>query len=410
MPAAAERLDRLANNVSADHLGGQREGEAEGHFKGFRHRLRRISGEIIGGRQRQCGCKALNATVRLSDHGYFEGLETCGSVWTCPVCSVRVTEARRDEVRTVVDAHRRAGGRVAMATLTIPHYAPDRCADLKSTVQRTWRKVQQGRQWRDRFKRFGWDGQIRALEVLHGGHGWHPHLHVLILFRAETSDRQVAAFADWLYGRWARFAYAETGRDCSRDAFDWRELQDGEDGDYLGKWGAAEELTKAQWKAGTGRTPWEILASIHQGEDERSAARDRELFREYAQAFKGSRQLTWSRGLRTRYLDAEDVTDEELAAEPAMEPDAEAAAQKRLPAVDFHKSIWKPLALAGWQADLMLAQQDGFAAVLDVVDRAGLDYEVLYDTPDQVPLLRPPGTYETPGCMAVWGDAFPGPP
>jgi hypothetical protein len=47
--------------------------------------------------------------------------------------------------------------------------------------------------------------------------------------------------------------------------------------------------------------------------------RDAELFREYALAFKGARQLTWSRGLKARF-GLDDVDDAELTeAEPPAE-------------------------------------------------------------------------------------------
>lgn len=33
-----------------------------------------------------------------SKTAYYVGLQTCGSIWTCPVCAARISETRRKEV------------------------------------------------------------------------------------------------------------------------------------------------------------------------------------------------------------------------------------------------------------------------------------------------------------------------
>jgi transcriptional regulator with XRE-family HTH domain len=457
--AEAARLDSLANSVSTH--------PHTRTWKARRHRLRHVAGSIVGGRQAACGTAAVGQTVSIAvGHGRAElhGLETCGSVWTCPVCAAKVTERRKQEVQTVKARHQARGGRVAMATLTLPHYAFDRCGDLLDVVRGSYRKVKQGRSWAGGYtihrnaakrlrrarlergvnqaataeatyigmqalqaieeghrkpaqaevtalceflgvplqevatwrpgvrERTGWAGDIRALEVLHGGNGWHPHLHVLVFFEAGTSDGQMEEFSAWLWQRWSRIVGRQTGRECSERAFEWRELSEDEDGGYLEKWGAAEELTKAHVKnASAGRTPWQLLASIADGDDPRQVARDRSLFLDYAQAFKGARQLTWSGGLRDRYLsDQADQADEEVAAEEELQP-GEEVEESYL--VHLDRAIWKPLARAGLQAALIDAadpdQGGGLRAVLDVIERAGVRFRMSQER-SMVPHLYPP--------------------
>ena len=79
-------------------------------------------------------------------------------------------------------------------------------------------------------------------------------------------------------------------------------------GDYVTKWGADRELTQGHMKRakGGGRTPWQILEGILAG-----SKADIMLFRDYAEAFKGARQLTWSRGLRELYGLRDAVSDDD---------------------------------------------------------------------------------------------------
>ncbi|MBW7849697.1 MAG: protein rep [Rhodospirillales bacterium] len=265
----------------------------------------------------RCGQAATGKIVTLHSrdgHAHFGGVETCGSVWSCPVCAARITEGRREELEALLRAHGEAGGTAYMATLTLPHTRFQRCRDLLRAVTNAFRKVKSGRAWQTARDGYGWMGDVRALEVTHGAHGWHPHLHVLILFRPGTTAGDSGAFGSWLFDAWAR-AIARMGMGaCSIDAFAF-ELVDAYAGaaGYVGKWGAALELTKAHMKAGRdgGRTPWQILADFaaHGSKD------DRRLFREYFDAFKGARQLTWSRGLKRHYLGEYENTDEDLAKE-----------------------------------------------------------------------------------------------
>jgi hypothetical protein len=50
----------------------------------------------------------------------YSGLQTCGSVWACPVCSAKIAERRRVEIMAAMAAHKAAGGWVNLLTLTAP--------------------------------------------------------------------------------------------------------------------------------------------------------------------------------------------------------------------------------------------------------------------------------------------------
>ncbi len=56
-------------------------------------------------RQRNCGIVPVGSQVeiRIKDGGaYYCGVETCGNVWLCPVCSPKIHHRRAEELRTAL--------------------------------------------------------------------------------------------------------------------------------------------------------------------------------------------------------------------------------------------------------------------------------------------------------------------
>ena len=238
---------------------------------------------------------------------YYGGLQTCGSVWNCPVCSQKVSERRRVELDAGIEAWKGMGGTVLLLTATVPHTRSDAALDLVDEVLELNRLFWSGRGIRLILKSSGYVGQVRALEVTHGVNGWHPHLHTL-LFVARGVNLEVLRVK--LFERWRRYALGVGFTEPSLSAFT---LQDGEQASrYVGKWGLAQELTKANVKQGRqgGRTPFALLADYEKGDEQAGA-----LFVQYARAFKGRRQLFWSHKLKDLLGLKVEKTDEELAAQ-----------------------------------------------------------------------------------------------
>lgn len=321
--------------------------------KSRRHALRRAAGKLLP-RERVSGCgqKSMGGQVTIHHHGgnaHFGGVETCGSVWHCPVCAAKVTEGRRADLDALLAAHRAAGGVAFMATLTIPHHRFQSCQELRQAVTTAWRKVKSGKAWVRSRERHRWLGDVRALEVTHGDNGWHPHLHVLILFHPKATETDFYNFGGWLFSAWARAVERSGYGICSQGAFAWDKVDATEGAaEYVSKWGAALELTKAHIKNGRGgRTPFQILADYQA----RGYRRDGKLFQQYALAFKGARQLTWSVGLRDRYLGSPDeVPDDELATEPTM-PETHT--------MTIDRALFREVAKRGLTAELLTAVENG---------------------------------------------------
>jgi hypothetical protein len=251
----------------------------------------------------------------------FVGLQTCGSVWVCPVCAGKIAERRRAEIVAAMAAHKAAGGSVTLLTLTAPHQRTDNLADLLAKLKKALNSFKNDRHVKAIFKAMGIIGDIKALEVTHGrlspsNNGWHPHYHIL-QFGGLGVDYvpldwlQIFDQEDVLYQRWAA-ACVRAGLGEPSRAHGLK-LDDGSKAaKYVSKWGLEDEMTKGHTKKALhGETPFDFLRSYLSDSNDKQAGA---LFREFAEIFKGKRQLVWSRGLKKRYAIGE-LTDEELSAQ-----------------------------------------------------------------------------------------------
>lgn len=248
---------------------------------------------------------------------FFSGLVQCGSVWVCPVCAPKVAEHRAKDVQRGIDYWLHVGGGALMVTLTFSHSRFDRLADLMARFPAALRRLKSGRAYQRLQQDFGIVGEIRALEVTHGNeNGWHPHTHALAFTHRPLLPIERQRFEARLYLLWrAACAKEGIGDPSFERGVHVRPAKDA--ADYIAKWGFAQELTRAHIKTAKGkrRTPWQLLADYSRG-DRRAAW----LFREFAQAFKGRRQLYYSPGLRQRLGLNEELTDQEALALPEPEP------------------------------------------------------------------------------------------
>ena len=287
-----------------------------------RYALQRMARELLPGERRLHGCvrwMQQSATVQLlhvprHQVGAYRGLQHCGQVWACPVCSAKISERRRQELALGIEQWQGGGQKVLLVTYTIQH---KRAHSLKSTLEGLL-KARKGLLSGEAAKRFnrrhGVAGRVRALEVTHGKNGWHPHIHELIFV---TGDTNRAELVTDLRRKWA----ARIEASCGRTVNDYGvhvQFADMNVADYVAKfgyertWGPEHELTKSASKIGKlkNRGPIGLLSDAFCGDEK--AAR---LWAEYALTFKGKRQLSWSDGLRELLGLCAEKTDEEVAGE-----------------------------------------------------------------------------------------------
>lgn len=248
--------------------------------------------------------------------GYFTGLQTCGSVWTCPICANRIQEQRRAEIAQAMkffygkqDHQKQA----VMVTFTFPHNANDQLKELLTKFSKALKDFKSGSPWERFRKSNGFEGLIRSLEITRGANGWHPHTHELF-FVNKTLD--LIKYEYFIRQRWLMM--------CSNagllDITDEKKVEaflahsvdikfNCKTSDYLAKfddksnWGIDREIAKASSKQGkkNGLHPFELASKGYS-----------QLFIEYANAIKGKAQLFWSPKLKAK-VGIFDTTDEEIA-------------------------------------------------------------------------------------------------
>lgn len=266
----------------------------------------------VAKRLSHCGLVAFEPVVELrrneaTGEASFSGLKTCGSVWLCPCCSPRISVARKGELDMLLSGARTAGLSPVMLTLTARHDRSMRLAPFLSALKAAKQRFRQRREW----KALPFQGSVTATEVTHGGNGWHPHFHEIVLLDAAPADA-VRLLGD-LAAVWLRCLEA-FGLSGEKAAFHVQGAS--AVGTYVAKFGAAGEVALHGSKTGRGgsRSPWQLLDDARDG-DKRAAA----IWCEYAAAFHGRRQLVWSRGLKARFGIGE-VPDDEAAAEVDPSP------------------------------------------------------------------------------------------
>jgi len=326
--------------------------------------------------------KAAGVTFRLTGtagqpgaRGGISGLQTCGSVWSCPVCSEKVNAQRQAELQAGLERWVAEGNSIVFGTFTMQHSPGQRLEHLWDAVSPCWSKVTSGPSWSggkrqegDR-QRFGIAGWCRVVEVTHGNSGWHPHVHALFFVRGQIDDAAIDDMRGRFFQRWncelgrRGLRSLEFDKDGHAVAVDLRRVVNPAEGmaDYFAKntylsnelrdaaadatevaststSAAAYEVTGSHSKKarGSGRTPFQLLADlvdvqrtefghvdvstgeILEGESLVSSrskpTRDFALWREWEETSRGRRQFNWSQGIRDLLGIGVEETDEDIAA------------------------------------------------------------------------------------------------
>lgn len=294
------------------------------------YKLRNIAQSVLGSKHRIFSCnKVPSYGVQKLGHvrgisknedgkAFFHGMASCGDVHTCPVCSVKISEGRRQEVIHALRSHSESGYIALFATFTIRHSRNDSLCDNLTAFRNARSEMINCRKFKEIKRLIKMTGYIRRLEVTWGeSNGWHPHDHeVWFLDREIAKQSGIEYVQEQVHDLWVYYCKKHgLGEPVRGRGFDLRyKNQNGSDavGSYLTKWG--HELTYGHTKIVKGverYSPFSMLHSLTEQYSPKIAS----LYQEYAKAFKGRAQLLWSRGLKSRF-GIQEFTDGELSEKP----------------------------------------------------------------------------------------------
>lgn len=378
-----------------------------------RHALRRFNSKNSSiPRVAGCGlCTPGNdVAIRVSKAGNrlvagASGLITCSSVWSCPVCSAKISTERSQVVADAIRRWNSTGGRVLFATFTLRHNSSQDLATVWDGLADSWRHFLGGKGWKDLRNQFSLDGWIRAVEVTYGANGWHVHAHTAVFVSGtDTTPAFLDRLSDALYHRW-ELATNANGFSTTRDAFDCRAtFSDSGLARYLVKssnvHNTARELTHGTSKTArkTSRTPFAILAdlaatktfdcrcSISLNDDGSIRYRktcDACLWRHWEKNSHGRRQISFSTGFRAIIdnIELPETTDsDEILTDSMVVLLIDPSSWRRLAETDAPVRLYRNLECH--RLDLALELLTNFQALY----RPGPDLQAYRTIPAQHPL------------------------
>jgi len=288
----------------------------------------------------------------------YAGLQTCSSVWACPICSARISVRRRTETIQAMEKHQADEGRLYFITLTFPHSNTESLSFLKSAFASALKKLRSSYAYKTYKKEVGYVGLIRALEITYGfKNGWHPHCHEVVFAKNEKSFHSIKSL---LFPAWKKACLASgLPAPSFRRGID---VKGGEKaGDYINKFG--NELAMSHMKKARSErfTPFDLLRGYHHENDKQLGAK----FVEYAKGMKGARQLYWTNGLKEKF-GVDEKTDEELAAKTE---------DKHTFLGDIHMDRWRAVVSGKARATvLLISQKHGFENAKTLIESLWVRY------------------------------------
>jgi hypothetical protein len=250
---------------------------------------------------------------------HYNGLQTCGSVWVCPICGSIISERRKNDLQNAINQWRDKDqcNVVLMITFTTPHYIFQSLGDVLEIQDKAVRIMKNQPQekkykvWRTIIDEITSIGSYTGREVTFGKNGWHPHRHEVHFNVYLSEDRLKQAHEDLTTAFAIAFEKAG-GTIKDMEAFRQRAVKVDQINDDDGfkrissyvtsvegdSWTLAQEATKGQQKtAKNGNlTPFGMLDAIRQGDSKMGLYKAK--FKEYVDTMKGKQQFFPSPGMK----------------------------------------------------------------------------------------------------------------
>ncbi|MDL2424592.1 protein rep [Pseudomonas sp. BAgro211] len=278
-------------------------------------------------RVRACGRWAVTSdgSVQVRANGAavgYAGLASCGSVWSCPVCSAKIQAVRRLELQTAI-AWALGRGAVMFATYTLRHHAGMDLRTLLRAQSACWKSVLQSGTVRRLREALGMEHSVRAAESTYGAHGFHPHQHLILTSRRDDLDAHLVAQLHeaqstvWVSAALrlgydaphldAQDMHLVTGADAQRELSQYMAKAEYRPTAEAVAWEATGSLSKSGRRSG--RTPWQVLDDFRTSGD----LDDLDVWHRWERGSKGTRALSWSKGFRAAAGLLAEAKDEDIA-------------------------------------------------------------------------------------------------
>ena len=296
-----------------------------------------------------CGhsIKEYNGVSEHGSHFYAGQTAHCDNVHVCPSCSSRVLSARADEIEQMQElAHNRVY-ELVMFTFTMPHSKRDMLKDLIKQLNSAYSYINRHRAYKEILESLGnhlksSDGQkccgkIKSIEIMYGAHGWHPHIHLVVIV---DKDAPVLQYKEEISELWLKALQSVGVAKSSRSAEDVRKhgftITKNPDPRYVAKEMSAniggsngskklasakkssdiaKEMTGQNNKTGRADgsiTPFDILLKqIENLNDMKKFNKYLLLWIEYVCATFQLKKITWSPGLKA-FFGIGEKSDEEI--------------------------------------------------------------------------------------------------
>ena len=335
-------------------------------------------------------------TVRMRDGvAGYAGLQHCGSVWACPVCSSLILVQRALEIGAVLGQAVAEGHALGFGTFTMRHRQGQALAALWGAAGQAWSRATGGEAWVAVQGDRGVAGWVRVWEVTDGRNGWHVHVHFVVVLAPGSTSADLDEVCAPMFGRWARGLVAAgqeaprlvgqdwhlaTGPGAAGRLAEYRAKIVDQGGAVVDQ--AGEDLERARslglelahTRPGRARADlatrpvWSILDDLAlTGEADRL-----DRWREWEAGSKGRRQVGWSKGLRARF--APNLVDVDDQAVVDREVGTEADDLVAISVEGWAYLVARPALLPGL---LDAAEAGGLKGLRQALDNEGVGYAVV---------------------------------
>jgi hypothetical protein len=301
--------------------------------------------------------KVERVVLRLKEGtAYTSGVCVCANVWLCPVCSAKILTGRADEIAKALAKHILDGGEAWMVTLTVRHANGDALSELFKALAAGFRMLGNGVMAQREKEATGKIGTISSREITYGKNGWHPHLHVVVLFDKAPDALELAKMMQRWKRVWLKWSKKYGYPANARNGVQWDKVTTAQGaGEYVAKTMESgkhigNEVARGDLKRGKlgSLTPFEIIEYLIKTGDAMAV----DLWHEYEEAVHRKNRIVWSPGLRKLLLDQDEEevpTDDDLAAE---ERDGR-------PIAELTEAAWKQVVRHGIELQVLEAIERG---------------------------------------------------